>query len=681
MNRCWWLVAVVCLACQEPSSADSALELGVQHSNLFWHGGDKHPWHRHHRKHGHHCRNDEPDAASCAWSRYDRGLTGAPAYFVYFDDRVRGLVYAVSGGDIWQSTDGGETWSPRGDAGPSIGRLSADGTDPALLMAATGAGVRTSRDAGASWTTLSLSGLNIELLDSPVVQPQRVYGTVDLGPLLISRDGGEHWVMAGLDYPRGDTVGLSVDPRDALNVVTALQQHLPGRVSSNGLGALFRSLDGGKSWQTVFEANNAVHALARCPAHADVLLAATESGVVRSNDNGATWSLTSIATWTIGTIGIAINPRDCDEYYALQADQGPRHTRDGGATFSEPLVDGLQLTKTGSFPGKLAIDPEDASHLILATHGGFYASHDSGEHWTVLPIMIAVDHPFLASSTYRGSEAWLSTWGQGVWTRSGESADWQRIGIDRLPVDYVAGLSLDPGSARVLVLASPPQFSEDGETFTAVANYSTGMSGAFHPSDPAIIYLTTQLDGVLKSEDGGRSWHLINGDLPRVAGSGILAVDARTLVLDPQRPEHLYLTTFGQGIYRSQDAGATWAHVHEATERATCLVLVSQPSAAAPKLFACLSGITASEDGGATWAQLNDGLPSLDISALVHDPATGRLYASTGDGVFVLPAGGSTWRALDPDCESGARGMTIVEEAGRRYLVIGAELSVRRIAL
>ena len=638
-------------------------------------------WHGHHHKRWHRCRKTSAEeGSSCAWSSYSEGLSGAPATLAFFDPRERGVVYAAVGGDIFRSTDSGETWSPRGNTAGNVTRLDVDGPDPSGLIAATGGGIKVSNDAGASWTTIGLSGLQVEALQIPTVQPQRVYSVIDSGPLLLSTDAGEHWNVAGVNYPRGDTFGLSVDPRSALELVAALQFFTPERAAYDGRGAIFRSSDGGVSWQTVYDPGTKLNALVRCPANPDVILAATRAGVARSLDNGATWTLSAIASATEGSVGIAVNPHDCDDYYALQGNEGPRHTRDGGATFSAPLVEGLQLVTAGWFPGSLAIDPDDPTHLILSTHGAFYTSHDSGEHWSVLPVTVFMNVTGLAVSPSRPSEVWLSTWGQGVWRRTGENAAWERFGIDRLPRDYVASLGLDHASRRAVIGANPPLFTADGESFAETGTAGFAAGATFHPSDPDVIYMTTQVLGVFKSEDGGQSWQDANANLPRWATNASTGVDARALVIDPARSDHLYLATSGHGIFRSEDAARSWTQVLASTENATCLVLVQQPLAA-PHLYACLSGVTVSRDGGATWSQLNDGLPGLGIFQLLHDPESGRLYASSGRGIFVLDPGEEAWRALDPDCEALVRGMAVMTEGGRRYLVVGAEHSVRRIAL
>jgi photosystem II stability/assembly factor-like uncharacterized protein len=456
---------------------------------------------------------------------------------------------------------------------------------------------------------------------------------------------------------------------------------VPERAATDGRGAIFRSLDGGMSWQNVYDAQTKITALIRCPANLDVLLAATRAGIARSLDNGASWTLSPLTNGTEGSIGVAVDPHDCDDYYALLSNEGPRHTRDGGASFSEPLVNGLQLVTTSWFPSSLAIDPEDATHLIMPTHGGFYASHDSGEHWSPLPVTVFMNVSALAVSPSRPSEVWLSTWGQGVWTRSSENASWERIAVDRLPRDYIGSLSLDPAAQRALIGSNPPLFSADGESFSETRTNSIATSAAFHPNDPDVIYMTTQIQGVMRSDDAGQTWHEVNANLPRWATTASIGVDARGIAINPARTDQLFLTTYEHGIYRSDDAAASWTQVLASTEIATCIVLVPQPSAAAPHVYTCLSGVTVSEDGAATWTQRNDGLPSLQIHKLLHDADTGRLYASSGTGIFVLDPGAKTWRALDPDCEARVSGMALMKEAGRSYLVVGAEHGVRRLAL
>ena len=84
--------------------------------------------------------------------------------------------------------------------------------------------------------------------------------------------------------------------------------------------------------------------------------------------------------------------------------------------------------------------------------------------------------------------------------------------------------------------------------------------------------------------------------------------DVRALAIDPITPRTLYAGTYGGGVFKSTDAGATW-------------------SAA------------------------NTGLDSTGVTALAIDPNTpSTLYAGTGGGVFKSTDAGATWGAATPGC-------------------------------
>lgn len=678
MRQHLWLLSVCAwlFACEQPAGVEiSRTAAPLQSSSGY---GDT--WSRHvHRHHGPPtCETSVPPADVCGWNRYDLGLSGTPASFVFFDVRAPGVAYATSAGLLWRSTDAGETWSPRADVGPTLRVLSAFGDDPNDLIATTTNGMEMSEDAGASWYRLALSGLPVDVLEIPAAQPQRVYSALEDGPLLMSVDGGYHFRSASPNYPRGRTTGLSVDPRDPLKLVAAVLFFVPDTDALNGQGALLTSADAGLTWQTVYEPGSEVNAVARCAHDPDVLIAATRLGVARSEDNGASWTLTRVGAVANGIAEIAIDPGDCDDYYATEAQAGPRHTRDGGKTFGEPLVQGLELTKTGAFPGTLNIDPADPTHLFLSTHGGFYTSHDSGEHWTLLPAMLHMDVTDLAISASAPARAWLATWGQGVWTRDNSAAPWTRVPLARLPRDYTTMIGLDAVRGRVIVGASPAVFSQDGVDFRELPVPGPLYAAVFHPSDASIIYLATQVYGMFKSDDAGETWQTCNGSIEPWSNYVGYTIDVRGLAMNPAQPEQLFATTNGSGIYRTDDGAQTWTQVLSTTEPAGCLVLVPGTPA---RLYACMSGVMASEDGGQTWAQMNEGLASLESYQLLYDAVSDTLFLSNGSGVYRRGAGASSWQLLDEACATPARGIALMEDNGQRYLLVGAEHGVQRHAL
>lgn len=167
---------------------------------------------------------------------------------------------------------------------------------------------------------------------------------------------------------------------------------------------------------------------------------------------------------------------------------------------------------------------------------------------------------------------------------------------------------------------------------------------AVHPGDGTIasgeiVYLASANGGVFKSTNFGVNWTPITDELA-VFSMGALAIDE-------DRPDTVYVGTGeanasvdsydGNGLYRTQDGGATWEHLGlEATARiARVRIDPSNPMrifvAAMGQQFSTDSnrGVYRSEDGGATWDNVlfvSDSTGCVDIVMNPANPET--LYAA-----------------------------------------------------
>ena len=192
------------------------------------------------------------------------------------------------------------------------------------------------------------------------------------------------------------------------------------------------------------------------------------------------------------------------------------------------------------------------------------------------------------------------------------------------------------------------------------------------PGDPNLIYVATAAGGLLKTTNGGVSWHPIF-DKQDVLSLGAMAVQR-------DNPDVIWLGTgegsprntisFGDGVYRSLDGGKTWQHMGlNDSERITRIAIDPRnPNhvfvAALGHAFGANTerGVFMTEDGGKTWQKVlyiddNHGAADLDI-----DPNNPNLvYANmwhfirrpwkfeSGDekgGVFKSSDGGHTWHQL-----------------------------------
>jgi photosystem II stability/assembly factor-like uncharacterized protein len=202
-----------------------------------------------------------------------------------------------------------------------------------------------------------------------------------------------------------------------------------------------------------------------------------------------------------------------------------------------------------------------------------------------------------------------------------------------------------------------------------------GMSGRVPAvvaveSNPNIVYAGAAAGGVWKSTNGGLTWTPIFDD-QSLSSIGAIAIA-------PSNPDVVWVGTgegnprnsvsVGDGVYRSLDAGRTWAHLGlEKTERITRIVV--HPTNPDVAWVAALGqewgenperGIYKTEDGGKTWSRVLYVDPRTGAAELVIDPRNpNKLFASMwqyrrwpyffksggpGSGLFVTYDAGRTWK-------------------------------------
>ncbi|MEA2691997.1 MAG: hypothetical protein QOJ16_1384 [Acidobacteriota bacterium] len=282
----------------------------------------------------------------------------------------------ANNGGVWKTTDAGRTWAPIFDGQPtqSIGAIAVAPSDSKILYVGSGEGL------------------------------QRPDLSVGDG-IYKSTDAGQTWQHLGL--AGGQQIpALLVDPKNPDRVFAAVLGHPYGPNPERGV---FRSTDGGKSWEKVLykDENTGAVDLAFDPANPQTVYAvlwaarqapweiggsfnAPGSGLFKSTDGGTTWKpigegLPSIAEG-LGRIGIAISPRLPSRMYAqVEADAkhgGTYRSDDAGATWRR-VNDEERIWGRGGDFAEIKVDPRNPEEVYVC-NTSTYRSTDGGQSWTAI---------------------------------------------------------------------------------------------------------------------------------------------------------------------------------------------------------------------------------------------------------------------------------------------------------
>jgi photosystem II stability/assembly factor-like uncharacterized protein len=309
---------------------------------------------------------------------------------------------------------------------------------------------------------------------------------------------------------------LAIAPSDP-QVLYAGTGEPNNRQSSSWGNGVYKSLDGGKTWQHAGLAET--HHIGRVlvhPSHPEVVYVAAlgrlwgpsqERGLYKTTDGGRTWTNTKFVDQDTGFVDVAMDPRSPDTLYAASYQRrrtpfgynggGPGSglwkSVDGAATWTK-LTKGLPEGEMGRIGIAVYLREPSVVYALVehAKEGGIYRSEDRGESFTKM-----------SSTNPRPS--------------------------------YYSKLRIDPNNdQRIWVLGAPMYTSEDGgKTFKT--DVVDKIHGDYHAMwiDPASSdHMIVGSDGgIYLSYDRGRSWDFVNtfplSQLYEVA-------------LDNQRPYHVY---------------------------------------------------------------------------------------------------------------------------------------------
>jgi len=194
-------------------------------------------------------------------------------------------------------------------------------------------------------------------------------------------------------------------------------------------------------------------------------------------------------------------------------------------------------------------------------------------------------------------------------------------------------------------------------------------------TDPDLVYAGVEDAALFRSTDGGGSWHELSGLRGHQTGSawqpGAGGMCLHTILLDPTKPERMFVAISAAGAFRSDDAGVTWRPINRGlqssgipdpdAEVGHCVHRIAQHRARPDVLFMQKHwDVMRSDDGGDSWREVSGNLPTdfgfpIDIHA--HEPNTVYVVPIKSDSehypldgklrVYRSRTGGDEWEALN----------------------------------
>ncbi len=470
--------------------------------------------------------------------------------------------FGATGGGVWKSTDGANTWSPifDKDGAPGIGSIAVAVSDPNVVYVGTGEacirgnitqgdGVWKSVDAGKSWKNVGLK--DSRAIGRVIVNPRNPdivfvaalghpFGPNTERGVFRSTDGGKTWDKVLYKDENTGAIDVAFDPQNPNILFASLWEarRTPWSLASGGPGSgVYRSADGGANWKKLEE-----HGLPKVPygrigiavgANSErvyALIEAKEGGLYRSDDGGDTWDLVNGShglfqrAWYY--MHVIADPQDANTVYV--ADVEFFKSTDGGRNFNKVKV------PHGDNHG-LWIDPKNTKRMIASNDGGVTLSLDGGKSWTREDNQPTAQFYHVITDTRTpyyvyGSQQDNST--VAIASRSDDSAIgrelWYEVGGGE--AGYIAPSPDDPNivyagdyqgnitrfdrrTNQVKSIAVWPELSDARGAAPLEHRFQWTAPIVISPQDPNTVYYGGER--IFKTTDGGTHWEAISGDLTR----------------------------------------------------------------------------------------------------------------------------------------------------------------------
>lgn len=559
---------------------------------------------------------------------------------------------AVAGG-MWKTTDGGLNWKPLWDkfseASPSVGAIAIAPSDPNVIYVGTGEAC----------------------IRGNIVMGNGVYK---------STDAGKTWKYTGLRDTH--SIGrMIVHPKDPNTVYVAALGHPFGPNTTRGI---FRSRDGGKTWQRILYVDDKTGGIdiQFDRSNPGILFAGMwqtvrkpwtmesggpGSGLYRSADGGDTWTkLTGhgLPEGTIGRIGVATTSNPNRIYALIEAEKGGLFRSDDAGEKWQLVNDDRRYRQRAWYYTHVFADPKNPE-VVYILNTGTYRSIDGGKTFSPIHSPHGDNHGFWIDPEnpqrlINGNDggATISIDGGATWSTLYNQPTAQFYHItsdDRFPY-WIYGAQQD--NSTVAIAGASPNGGIDRSDYYDVGGGESGYI-APDPKNPEIVYAGSYGGDISRYDHRTGETQAINPWPRNAIGWGMADLKHRfqwtePIVFSPHDPHTLYYA--GEVLFKTTDEGKSWTIISPDLTR---------------------NDKSKQQSSGGPITKDNTGVEVYDtIFSVVESPAqAGLIWAGSDDGLIHLTRnGGTNWEDVTPKAMPEWGTVSMIEasrtDAGTAYVAI-----------
>lgn len=559
----------------------------------------------------------------------------------------RGVYKTSDGGKTWKRTLGDEEWIGATDIlinpdNPDIlyaATWQRHRTVAGYLGGGPGSGLHKSIDGGETWkslkngipkSNLGKTGLAMSPFNSDVI-----YAALELdrtkGGVYISTNSGESWSK------QSDAVSGGTGPHYYQELIAS--PHEEGTVYFMNNSALI-STNHGKTFTNMSRSNqhSDSHALVFKKSDPNYLLIGTDGGLYESFDNTKSWKYVRNLPIT-QYFKIAVD--DAEPFYNIYGG-----TQDNGSlggpsqTMSSDGIASADWWKTlGADGAQTATEPGNPDITYGEFQQGVLWRIDSKTHETVfIQPQAREGDPFerfnwdapIVVSTHNPKRLYFAS--QRIWKSENRGDSWEPISKD---------LTLNQ-ERMTFPYYDKPQSWDNAWDVGAMSNYNTITALTESPKQEGLIYAGTD-DGLIQvTENGGTDWRKMTLNTIKGLPATPFVNDVRADLFDAN-VVYAALDNHKYGDYRpyiikSNDKGKTWSLINGDLPEKLLIWRLVQDHIKKDLLFAATEfGVYVTINSGKNWIELEGGMPTIPIRDITIQRRENDLVAgSFGRGIFIL---------------------------------------------